>query len=83
VSIVNRSFVRRPSFIRSDTGDEYLGMGANGAGFSALMEYLNGGHRLDLGVWGRRCVRCLLSQPIAEGVIAEEGHDTDFAVETL
>jgi len=26
---------------------------------------------------------CLLRQPVAEGVIAEEGHDPDFAVETL
>ena len=77
------SFVIRPSLIGSDTGGECLGMEANGAGFSALMEYLNGGHRSDLGVWGRRSVRCLFSQTVAEGIIAEKGHDTDFAVEAL
>jgi hypothetical protein len=65
------------------TGGECLGMEANGAGLSALMAHLNDGHRLDLGVWGRGSVRCLLSQPIAEDVIAEEGNDIDFAVETL
>jgi hypothetical protein len=76
-------FVMRPSVIRSDTKGKCLGMEVNGHGFSALMEYLDGGHRSDLGVCGRRSVRRLLSQPVAEGVIAEEGHDTDFAVETL
>ena len=77
------SFVIRPSLIRSDTGGECLGMEANGAGLSAPMEHLNDGHRAALGVWCRGSVQCLLSQPVAQGVSAEEGNDADFAVETL
>lgn len=80
---MNGSVIIRTRFIRSDLGGEWLGMEASGAGFSASMQYLNGGHGSDLGVWGRRSMRCLLSQTVAEGVIAEEGHNTDFAVETL
>jgi hypothetical protein len=58
-------------------------MEVNGAGLSALMAHLIDGHRSDLGVWRRVSVRCLLSQSVAEGVMAEETHDTGFAVEAL
>jgi hypothetical protein len=54
-----------------------------GAGLSALLEPLNDGPRSDLDIWGRGAVRCLLRQPVAEGGIAVEAHDPDFAVETL
>jgi hypothetical protein len=40
-------------------------------------------HNLQIGLWGRGCVLCLLSKPVAEGVEAEKGHDADFTVETL
>jgi hypothetical protein len=58
-------------------------MKADGAGLSAPITQLTDGRRSDLGVWGRGAVRCLLRQPVAEGVSTEEGYDPDFAVETL
>ncbi len=44
-----------------------------------------GQHRRDTaeGVWGGGSEMRLLSKPITEGIEAEEGHDTNFAVETL
>ena len=40
----------------------------------------------NLPVWRQFLVapdRCLLRQPVAEGVIAKEAHNADFAVEAL
>jgi hypothetical protein len=58
-------------------------MDANGHGLSAMIEPLDGCHPSDIGIWGSGSVLCLLSKPVAEGVVAEEWHDADFAVETL
>jgi hypothetical protein len=41
--------------------------------------WLSIGHRHP----GKRLTACLLRKPVAEGVVAEEGHDANFAVETL
>jgi hypothetical protein len=35
------------------------------------------------GIWGGGSEMRLLSKSITEGIEAEEGHDTNFAVETL
>lgn len=37
----------------------------------------------DIDILGRDSGPCLLRKPVTEGVVAEEGHDANFAVETL
>jgi hypothetical protein len=48
---------------------------------SSIVWYNVAGTRLR--PMGKGSVLCLLSKPVAEGVEAEEGDDTDFAVEAL
>jgi hypothetical protein len=65
------------------TGGEVPGMNAHRHGLSTMVEPLDDCQSSDIGIWGRGSVLCLLSKPVAEGVVAEEGYDADFAVETL
>ncbi len=58
-------------------------MDANRYGLSAMIEPLDSCHSSDIDIWGGGAVLCLLSKPVAQGVVAEKGHDADFAVETL
>ena len=57
-------------------------MDANRSGLSAMIEPLDGCHSSDIGIGGGSAL-CLLSKPVAEGVVAEKGYDADFAAETL
>jgi hypothetical protein len=58
-------------------------MNAHRHGLSAMIEPLDDCHSSDIGIWGSGSVLSQLSKPVAEGVEAEEGHNTDFALETL
>jgi hypothetical protein len=58
-------------------------MDANRYGLSAMIEHLGSCHSSGIDSWGGGPVLCLLSKPVAKGVVAEKGHDADFAVETL